>query len=133
MASSASSSTKNPPRKLERINVIDISSNESSPIQQNNPISATLDTTLALTITPQMFSQNTLTQPIEASSLTPRELVFSTPPNSPIEPRPYLPFMEDLPLRSTNPPPQTPSQGFNQTPPQHTLMDFESFFPYKPL
>ncbi|GKD70705.1 hypothetical protein Tco_1324795 [Tanacetum coccineum] len=95
MDSSASSSTKNPPRKLARTNVIDISSNESLPIQQNNPISATLDTTLALTITPPMFSQTTPTQPIEASLLTPRELVFLTPPNSPIEPHPYLPSMED--------------------------------------
>ncbi|GJU65188.1 hypothetical protein Tco_1247023 [Tanacetum coccineum] len=109
MALSASSSTKNPLRKLARTNVIDISSNESSPIQQNNPIPTTLDTTLALTITSPMFSQTPPTLPIEASPLAPRALVFSTPPNSLIEPHPFLPSMEDFPPRSINPPPQPPS------------------------
>ncbi|GJU14899.1 hypothetical protein Tco_1142865 [Tanacetum coccineum] len=96
MTSSASSSTKNPPKKIPRTNVIGLSSNESSPIQQNNPIPITLDTTLALTITPPMFSQITPTQPIETSPLAPRVLIFSTSPSSPIEPHPYLTSMEDL-------------------------------------
>ncbi|GJX42677.1 hypothetical protein Tco_0257667 [Tanacetum coccineum] len=109
MSSSASSSTKNPPRKLSRTNVIDISSNESSSIHQNNFVPTTLDTTLALTITPPILSQTLPTQPIEASPLAPRALVFSTPPSSPIEPHPYLTSMEDLPPRSSNPP---PSQDF---------------------
>ncbi|GKD67832.1 hypothetical protein Tco_1321922 [Tanacetum coccineum] len=129
MASSASSSTKNPPRKLARTNVIDISSNESSPTQNNNLISTTLNTTLALSITPSMISQTPLTQPIEVSPLAPRALVFSTPPSSPIEPYPYVTFVEDLPHRSSNPLPLSPTQGFNQTLPQHTPMDLEPFFP----
>ncbi|GJS12729.1 hypothetical protein Tco_0407201 [Tanacetum coccineum] len=97
MASSASSSTKNPPRKLARTNVINISSNEPSSIQQNNPIS----TTLALTITPSMASQTPPTQSIEISPLAPIARVFSTPSSSPIEPHPYLTSMEDLPHRSS--------------------------------
>ncbi|GJS38416.1 hypothetical protein Tco_0563459 [Tanacetum coccineum] len=56
-------------------------------------------------------------------------LVFSTPPSSPIEPHPYLTSLEDLPPRSSNPLPPPPTQGFNQTLPQHTPIDFESFFP----
>ncbi|GJT04433.1 hypothetical protein Tco_0838895 [Tanacetum coccineum] len=112
MASSVFSSTKNPSRKLARTSVIDISSNESSPIQQNNPIPITLNTTLALTITPPMFSQTTLTQPIETSPLAPRALILSTPPSLPIEPHPYLTSIEDLPPQSSNPPPPPPSQGF---------------------
>ncbi|GJX42673.1 hypothetical protein Tco_0257663 [Tanacetum coccineum] len=128
MSSSASSSTKNPPRKLSRTSVIDISSNKSSSIQ-NNFIPTTLDTTLVLTITPPMLSQTPPTQPIEASPLAPRALVFSTPLSSPIEPHPYLTSMEDLPPRSSNPPPPPPSQGFTQTLPQPTPMDFEPFFP----
>ncbi|GKA64246.1 hypothetical protein Tco_0763852 [Tanacetum coccineum] len=61
----ASSSIKNPPRKLARTNVIDI----SSPLQQNNLIPITLNTTLALSITPPMTSQTPPTQPIEVSPL----------------------------------------------------------------
>ncbi|GJZ70478.1 hypothetical protein Tco_0634028 [Tanacetum coccineum] len=126
MASNASSSTKTPPRKLDRTNVIDISSNESSPIQENNPIPTTLNTTHALSITPPIISQTPLNQPIEASPLAPRALVLSTPPSSPIEPHPYLNSLEDLPPRSSNPP---PNQDVNQTLPLPTLMDFEPFFP----
>ncbi|GKA05782.1 hypothetical protein Tco_0684902 [Tanacetum coccineum] len=69
------------------------------------------------------------TQPIEASPLAPRSLVFSTPPSSPIDPHPYLTSFEDLPPRSSNPLPPPPTQGFNQTLPQHIPIDFESFFP----
>ncbi|GJY02869.1 hypothetical protein Tco_0361021 [Tanacetum coccineum] len=129
MASNASSSTKNPPRKLAKTNVIDISSNESSPLQQNNPIPTTLNTNLALSITSPMTSQITPTQPIEVSPLAPRALVFSTPPNLPIEPHPYLNSLDELPPRSSNPPPPPPTQGINQTLPQHTPIDFEPFFP----
>ncbi|GKE80596.1 hypothetical protein Tco_1550596 [Tanacetum coccineum] len=129
MASSASLSTKNPPRKLDRTNVIDISSNEYSPTQNKNLISTTLNTTLALSITHPMISQTPLTQPIEVSPLAPRSLVFSTPPSLTIEPHPYLTSLEDLPPRSSNPLPPPPTQGFNQTLPQYTPMDFEPFFP----
>ncbi|GKE08719.1 hypothetical protein Tco_1412270 [Tanacetum coccineum] len=76
-----------------------------------------------------MLSQTPPTQQIEASPLDPLELVFSTPPSSPIEPHPYLNSMEDLPPRSSNPPPPPPSQDFTQTLPQPTSMDFEPFFP----
>ncbi|GJT25531.1 hypothetical protein Tco_0895468 [Tanacetum coccineum] len=129
MASSASSSTKNPPRKLARTNGIDISSNKSSITQNNNLIPTTLKITLALSITPPVISETPPTQPIKASPLAPRALVFSTPPSSPIDPHPYLTSLEDLPPRSSNPLPPPPTQGFNQTLPQHTPIDFESFFP----
>ncbi|GJV01205.1 hypothetical protein Tco_1334774, partial [Tanacetum coccineum] len=72
MASSASSSTKNLPRKLARINVIDISPNESSPLRENNLLATTITTTLALSLTPPNASQTLPTQPIEASPLAPQ-------------------------------------------------------------
>ncbi|GJR12310.1 hypothetical protein Tco_0794962 [Tanacetum coccineum] len=81
MASRASSSTKNPPRKLARTNVIDISSNKSSPLRENNFIATTITTTLALSLTPPNASQTLPTQPIEASPLAPRALLFTTPPS----------------------------------------------------
>ncbi|GKA74491.1 hypothetical protein Tco_0780793 [Tanacetum coccineum] len=82
MVSSASSSTKNPPRKQARTTVIDISSNEAYPIQANNLIPTILTTTLALSLTPPNISQSPPNQPIEASPLAPRALVYSTPPSS---------------------------------------------------
>ncbi|GKD34930.1 hypothetical protein Tco_1250439 [Tanacetum coccineum] len=129
MASSASSSTKNHPRKLARISVIDISSNESSRIQQNNLITTTLNTTLSLSITPPMNSQTAPTRPIEVSPLAPQALVFLTPPNSPIEPHPYVNSLDELPPRNSNPPPPPLTQDITQTLPQHTPIDFEPFFP----
>ncbi|GJR39729.1 hypothetical protein Tco_1215413 [Tanacetum coccineum] len=75
-----------------------------------------------------MFSQTTPTQPIETSPLAPKALIFSTLPGLPIEPHPYLNSMEDFPCRSSNPLPPPPSQGFTQTLPQPTPMDFEPFF-----
>ncbi|GJX51911.1 hypothetical protein Tco_0280280 [Tanacetum coccineum] len=90
MASSASSSTNNPPRNLDKTNVIEISSIESSPTQNNNLIPTTLNITLALSITPPMISQTPSAQPIKVSPLAPRFLVFLTPSSSPIEPHPYL-------------------------------------------
>ncbi|GJZ88203.1 hypothetical protein Tco_0659985 [Tanacetum coccineum] len=128
MASRESSSTKNPLRKMPITYVIDISSNETSPIPQNN-ISTTLDTTLALTIPSSITSQATPTQGIDVSPLAPRALIFLTPPSSPFEPHPYLTSLEDLPPRSSNPPPTPSSQGFSQTLPQQTPMDFEPSFP----
>ncbi|GKC85704.1 hypothetical protein Tco_1141421 [Tanacetum coccineum] len=128
MASSASRSTKNPPRKQSRTTIIDISSNEASPIQETNPIPTSLTTTLSLSLTPPIISQTLPNQPIEVSPLAPRALVFSTPPSSPIEHHPYLKSLEDIPPRSSNPPPPPPNQIHNQTLPQPSLIDFEPFF-----
>ncbi|GJW80479.1 hypothetical protein Tco_0144454 [Tanacetum coccineum] len=128
MASSANSSTKNPPIKRPRTDVIDISSNESSPIQ-NNFINTTLDTTLALTILSPITSQAIPTQGIDASPLAPRALAFSTPPSSPFELHPYSTTLEDLPPRISNPPPPSSSQDFSQTLPQQTPMEFKPSFP----
>ncbi|GJY37885.1 hypothetical protein Tco_0424249 [Tanacetum coccineum] len=104
MASSANSSTQNSPRKVPRTDFIDLSSNESSPIQ-NIPINTTLDTTLALIIPPPTISQTIPSQGTNVSPLAPRALVFSTPPSSPFEPHPYLTTLDDLPPRNSNPPP----------------------------
>ncbi|GKF68831.1 hypothetical protein Tco_0198510 [Tanacetum coccineum] len=122
MTSSASSSTKNPPRKLARTNVIYISSNKSSPLQENNLISTTITTTLSLSLTPPKASQTSPSQPIEASPLAPRTLLFSTPPSLP---HPYLNSLDDLPPRSANPPPPPLDQAYYQTLPHNTLMDFK--------
>ncbi|GJS05485.1 hypothetical protein Tco_0321993 [Tanacetum coccineum] len=113
---------------MPRIDVIDISSNESSPIQ-NNPPNTTIDTTLALSLPSPITSQAILTQWIEVSPLAPRALVFSTLPSSCLEPHPYLNSLEELPPRSSNPPPPSSSPGFSQTLPQQTPMDFEPSFP----
>ncbi|GJR03769.1 hypothetical protein Tco_1338814 [Tanacetum coccineum] len=70
------------------------------------------------------------------SPLVPRALVFSTYLSPPVETYPYLTSMNDLPPRSFNPPPTSPSQYISQTPqtlsqglsqplPQPTLMDFK--------
>ncbi|GJT60453.1 hypothetical protein Tco_1003986 [Tanacetum coccineum] len=123
MALSANYSTKNPPRKIPRTNVIDISSNESSPIK-NNLINTTLDTTQALTIPSPITGQAIPTQGIDVSPLAPRALIFSTSTSSPLEPHPYLTSLEDLPPRSSNPPPPSSSLGFSLTLPQQTPMDF---------
>ncbi|GKA12300.1 hypothetical protein Tco_0691846 [Tanacetum coccineum] len=141
MALSANSSTQNPPRKLPRTNYIDISSNETSPIQDHstnnsqslNPIttnpSTTLDTTLALTIPPPTSIQTTPTLEPLMSPLAPRALTFSTPPNSPLEPHPYLSSLNEIPPKSSNPLSQVISQGLSQTLPQPILMDFKPTFP----
>ena len=129
MVSSASSSTKNPPRKLAKTTINYISSNEAPSIQGNNPIPTTLTPTLALSLSPPNISQMLPYQPIEASLLAPQELVFYTPPSLPIEPHLYLNSLEDLPPRSSNPPPLPLNQIHYQTLPQTTLMDFEPFFP----
>ncbi|GJR68227.1 hypothetical protein Tco_0014292 [Tanacetum coccineum] len=63
------------------------------------------------------------------SPFTPRALVFSTPPSSPLDSHPYLSSLNELPPRSFNPLPQTLSQGLSQTLPQATFMDFEPSFP----
>nr|GEU79269.1 hypothetical protein [Tanacetum cinerariifolium] len=102
---------------MPRIDVIDSSSNESSPIQ-NNFVNTTLDTTLALTIPSLITSQTIPTQRIDASPLAPRDVAFSTPPSSPFEPHPYSTTLEDLPPRIFNPPPPSSSQDFSQTLPQ---------------
>nr|GEV27163.1 cytochrome P450 [Tanacetum cinerariifolium] len=103
MASSACSSTKNPLRKLAKIDYIDLSSNKTSPIHpQLNP-NTTIDTTLALTMPPPTSNQTTpMVEPL-ATSLPPRALTFSTPPNTPIEPHPYLSSTNDAPPRTSNP------------------------------
>ncbi|GJW09212.1 hypothetical protein Tco_1575039 [Tanacetum coccineum] len=98
---------------MTRTNVINISSNESSPLQENNPITATLNTTLALSITPPHNSQLPPNQPIEVSLLAPIALVFSTPPSTPFKPHPNLNSLEYLLPRSTNPPPPSLDQAKN--------------------
>ncbi|GJR00321.1 hypothetical protein Tco_0523305 [Tanacetum coccineum] len=120
-------------KKLTRANVIDISSNESSPLQEKNFITTTITTTLALSLTPPNASQTFPSQPIEASPLAPRALVYYTLPSSPIKPHPYLNSLDDLPPRSLNPPPPPLNQNHNQTPLQTTLMDFEPFSTNQPL
>ncbi|GJZ91628.1 hypothetical protein Tco_0663555 [Tanacetum coccineum] len=130
---------------MPRTDFIDISSNESSPIQNHltntpqllntinttfitNP-NTTLDTTLALIIPPPTSIQTTLALEPLMSSLAPRALTFSTPPSSPLEPHPYLYFLNEIPPRSSNSLPQVISQGLSQTLPQPTLMDFKPTFP----
>ncbi|GKC99698.1 hypothetical protein Tco_1169973 [Tanacetum coccineum] len=98
---------------MARTNVINISSNESSPIQENNPITATLNTTLALSIIPPHISQLPPNQPIEVSLLAPIALVFSTLPSTPFNPYPNLNSLEYLPPRSTNPSPPSLDQANN--------------------
>ncbi|GJW67310.1 hypothetical protein Tco_0121734 [Tanacetum coccineum] len=71
----------------------------------------------------------TLDPIVYINQLLPLALVFSTPPNSPIEPHPYLNSLDELPPRSTNAPPFPHTQGINQTLPQHTPMNFKPFFP----
>ncbi|GJT83066.1 hypothetical protein Tco_1057408 [Tanacetum coccineum] len=126
MALSANSSTQNPPRKMLQTDFIDISSNESSPIQNhstntsqrpnsiNTTLITTLDTTLALTIPTPTSIQTILTQEPLVSPLAPIALTFSTPPSSPLKPHPYLSSLNELPPRSFNPLPQTLSQGLFQ-------------------
>ncbi|GJW81764.1 hypothetical protein Tco_0145739 [Tanacetum coccineum] len=123
MASSACSSTQNPPRKLAKIDYIDLTSNETSPQpSQLNPI-VTIDTTLALTIPPLTSNQATpMVEPF-TSPLAPRALIFSTPPNTPIEPHPYLSSTNNAPPRSTNPFPQSIVQDLPQTLQQNSLIE----------
>ncbi|GJW48598.1 hypothetical protein Tco_0080244 [Tanacetum coccineum] len=127
MASSANFSTQNPLRKIPRTDLVDLSSRESLPIQ-NHPIITILDTTLALSILPLTLGQTNPTQGNIVSPLSPRALVFSTSPNSPIEPHPYLDSLDDLPPKSLNPQPQSHSQGLFQPLPLPTPMDFETSF-----
>ncbi|GJZ08502.1 hypothetical protein Tco_0542785 [Tanacetum coccineum] len=113
---------------MPRTDFIDLSSNESSPIQ-NHPTNTTLDTTLSLTIPSPTISQTNPTQGTNVSPLAPRPIVLSTPPGSPLKPHTYLNVLDDLPPRSSNPPPPSLSQGLSQTLPQQTPMDFELSFP----
>ncbi|GJT18009.1 hypothetical protein Tco_0876715 [Tanacetum coccineum] len=94
---------------MPRTDLIDLSSKESSPIQ-NHPINTTLDTTLTLYIPPSTLGQTNPTKGNIVSPLAHRALLFSTPPNSSIEPHPYLASLDDLPPRSSNPQPQSHSQ-----------------------
>ncbi|GJR04145.1 hypothetical protein Tco_0527129 [Tanacetum coccineum] len=102
MATSAGSSFQNPLRKLAKIDYIDLSSNETSPNHsQLNPIT-TIDTTLALIMPPQTSNQTTPMVEPSATPLAPRALTFSTPPNTLIEPHPYLSSTNDAPPRTSN-------------------------------
>nr|GEV21161.1 hypothetical protein [Tanacetum cinerariifolium]GEV23260.1 hypothetical protein [Tanacetum cinerariifolium] len=112
---------------MPRTNLIDLSSRESSPIQ-DHPINTTLDTTLALLIPSSTLGQTNLTQGNIISPLAPKALVFSTSLNSPIEPHPYLASLDDLSPRSSNPQPQSHSQGLFQTLSLPTPMDFKPSF-----
>ncbi|GJT40347.1 hypothetical protein Tco_0940212 [Tanacetum coccineum] len=125
---------------MPRTDFIEISSNESSPIQNHltnasqplnitntNP-STTLDTTLALTTPPPTSIQTTLTLEPLMTPLAPRDLTFSTLPNSPLEPHPYLSSLNEIPPRTTNPLPQVIYQGLSQTLHQPSPMNFEPNF-----
>ncbi|GJS69306.1 hypothetical protein Tco_0702147 [Tanacetum coccineum] len=102
MASSACSSTQNPPRKVAKIDYINLSSNETSPNHSQLNPNTTIDTTLALIMPPPTSNQAPKVEPF-ATPLAPRALTFSTPPNTPIEPHPYLSSTNDAPPRTTNP------------------------------
>nr|GEU55068.1 RNA-directed DNA polymerase, eukaryota [Tanacetum cinerariifolium] len=93
----AASSTKMP-----RTDLINLSSRESSPIQ-DHPINTTLDSTLALSIPPSTLELINPTHGNIVSPLAPRAIAFSTSPNSPTEPYPYLASLDDLPPKSSNP------------------------------
>ncbi|GJW97556.1 hypothetical protein Tco_0179364 [Tanacetum coccineum] len=94
MASSAFSSTQNTPKKDSKVTYIDLTSNEASP----QPHHAIIDTTLSLTIPPPIPN---MVEPF-ASPLGPRALVFTTLPNTPNDPHPFLSSLNDAPLRPTN-------------------------------
>ncbi|GJW76520.1 hypothetical protein Tco_0138202, partial [Tanacetum coccineum] len=127
MASSASSSTKNPPKKVARTSNIDISPNESSSLQENNHITTTLTTTLALSLTLPNASQILAPQPSKPSPLEPREFIFSTPP---ISPHPYLNSLEDLQTRCSNPPPPPTFEQITNQSTDH--MEYEAYLPSLP-
>ena len=95
MASSACSSTKNPPKKTRKISYIDLTSNESSP----QPNHVQVNTTLALSNSPHVPN---VTKP-PTSPIAKRALIFTTPPNTPIETHPFLSNMNDAPPRPSNP------------------------------
>ncbi|GJZ41292.1 hypothetical protein Tco_0588178 [Tanacetum coccineum] len=85
-----------------------------------------ISTTLTLSVTPPNASQTLLSQPIEPLPLAPRALTFYSPPTSP---HTCLNNIDDLPLRSLNPPP-LPSfdQTKNQTLHHPDPMEFEPLF-----
>ncbi|GJR66555.1 hypothetical protein Tco_0012620 [Tanacetum coccineum] len=126
---------------MPRTNFIEISSNESSPIQNyltntsqplnnnNTTFATTLDTGLALTFPPSTTIQTTITQEPITSPLAPRALTFSTPPTLSLEPHPYLSSLNDIPRRSSNLLPQVISQGLSQTLPQPPPIDLKPSFP----
>ncbi|GJV12728.1 hypothetical protein Tco_1354269 [Tanacetum coccineum] len=89
MASGACSSTQNPPKNSSKVTYIDLTSNEASP----QPHRETIDTTLALTIPLPIPN---MVEPF-ASPLGPRALVFTTPPNTPNDPHPFLSSSNDAP------------------------------------
>ncbi|GJU39483.1 retrotransposon protein, putative, ty1-copia subclass [Tanacetum coccineum] len=106
---------------MPRTDFIEISSNESSPIQNlftntSQPLNTT-NTTLTTTLEP-------LTSPLE-----PIALIFSTPSSSPLEPHPYLSSLDEIPPICSNPLPQIISQGLSQTLPQSSPMNFEPSCP----
>ncbi|GJV17559.1 hypothetical protein Tco_1362882 [Tanacetum coccineum] len=123
MASSAYSSTQNPPRKLSKIDYIDLSSNETSPNHSQLNPNTTIDTTLALTMPPPTSNQTTpMVEPL-TTPLAPRAFTFSTPPNTRIELHPYFSSTNDAPSRTSNPFPQYVLQNLPQTLPQTTLQE----------
>ncbi|GJX70905.1 hypothetical protein Tco_0308076 [Tanacetum coccineum] len=89
MASSACSSTQNPPKNASKVTYIDLTSNEAYP----QPHHATIDTTLALIIPPPIPN---MVEPF-ASPLGTRALVFTTPLNTPNNPHPFLSSLNDAP------------------------------------
>ncbi|GJY39876.1 hypothetical protein Tco_0426240 [Tanacetum coccineum] len=132
-SSSASSSTRNPPRKVAQTSVIEISLNESSPLKKPSNNYNTTPPTTPLKISPQTQLTTPLVtpplapQPTTPTTLASRKLVFTTPPTSP---HPYLNTLEDLPPKCTNPPPlPTLEQLVSQPLPLPDHMDVEPSLP----
>ncbi|GKA64652.1 hypothetical protein Tco_0764359 [Tanacetum coccineum] len=120
---------QNLPRKVARTCVIDISSNESSPLREpiNNLITTHLATPQVSPLTSPIATPLLTLQPNAPTTLAPRELVFTTPSTSP---HPYLNTLEDLPPRCANPPPLlTLEQIVSQPLPFIDHMDIEPLIP----
>ncbi|GJV77821.1 hypothetical protein Tco_1509405 [Tanacetum coccineum] len=71
---------------------------DTSPIQTLTTLKVTPP---SLTTPPPVPTQPSKQTPLHATDLEPLKLIFSTPPTSPY---PFFDTLEDLPLRSTNPP-----------------------------
>ncbi|GJR50041.1 hypothetical protein Tco_1400562 [Tanacetum coccineum] len=97
-------------------------------------ILTTLKTTPPLTTLPSAPTQASKKSSPLTINLEPIELIFSTPPTSPHH---LFDSVDDLPLRTTNPPPPQPTfesieRIANQPPPILDIMDMEPLLPPLP-